>query len=53
MSKPITGKTTTSVWKQKRKNGDIYVWERQTVYIPETRKTRVWQNLVNKKLSTL
>ncbi len=31
MSKPITGKTTTSVWKQKRKNGDIYVWERQTV----------------------
>jgi len=24
MSKPITGKTTTSVWKQKRKNGDIY-----------------------------
>ena len=40
MSKPITGKTTTSVWKQKRKNGDIYVWERQTVYIPETRKTK-------------
>ena len=40
MSKPITGKTTISVWKQKRKNGDIYVWERQTVYIPETRKTK-------------
>ena len=40
MSKPITGKTTTSVWKQKRKNGDIYVWERQTIYIPETRKTK-------------
>ena len=40
MSKPITGKTTTSVWKQKRKNGDIYVWERKTVYIPETRKTK-------------
>lgn len=40
MSKQITGKTTTSVWKQKRKNGDIYVWERQTVYIPETRKTK-------------
>ena len=40
MSKPITGKTTTSTWKQKRKNGDIYVWERQTVYIPETRKTK-------------
>ena len=40
MSKPITGKTTTSTWKQKRKNGDIYVWERKTVYIPETRKTK-------------
>lgn len=40
MSKPITGKTTTSVWKQKRKNGDIYVWERQTIYIPQTRKTK-------------
>lgn len=40
MSKPITGKTTTSVWKQKRKNGDIYVWERQTVYLPEVRKTK-------------
>ena len=40
MSKPTTGKTTTSVWKQKRKICDIYVWERQTVYIPETRKTK-------------
>ena len=40
MSMPITGKITTSVWKQKRKNGDIYLWERQTVYFPETRKTK-------------
>lgn len=40
MSKPITGKITTSTWKQKRKNGDIYVWERKTQYVPETRKTK-------------
>ena len=31
MSKPITGKTTTSVWKQKRKNGDIYGTSAQKV----------------------
>ena len=40
MSKPITGKTSTSNWKQKRENGDIYVWERKTIYLPETRKTK-------------
>ncbi len=40
MSKPITGKTSTSIWKQKRENGDIYVWERKTIYLPETRKTK-------------
>lgn len=40
MAKPITGKITTSTWKQKRKNGDIYVWERKTKYLPETRKTK-------------
>lgn len=40
MSKPITGKITTSTWHQKRSNGDIYVWERQTQYVPETRKTK-------------
>ncbi len=40
MAKPITGKITTSTWHQKRKNGDIYVWERKTKYIPETRKTK-------------
>lgn len=40
MSKPITGKTTTSVWKQKRKNGDIYVWERQTVLHSGDAKTK-------------
>lgn len=40
MAKPITGKITTSTWRQKRKNGDIYVWERKTKYVPETRKTK-------------
>ncbi len=40
MSKPITGKITTSTWNQKRSNGDIYVWERKTQYVPETRKTK-------------
>ena len=53
MSKPITGKTTTSTWKQKRKNGDIYVWERQTVYIPEplTERTLLpsWTKVVLEK----
>ena len=52
MSKPITGKITTSVWHQKRKNGDIYVWERQTQYIPETRKTHeISRRLVGKILA--
>lgn len=40
MAKPITGKTTTSVWKQKRKSADSYLWERQTVYSLETRKIK-------------
>ena len=40
MAKPITGKITTSEWRQKLKNGDIYVWQRQTTYIPETRRTK-------------
>ena len=40
LSKQITGKTTTSVWKQKRKTAIFNVRERQTVYIPQTRKTK-------------
>lgn len=40
LSKQITGKTSTSVWQQKRKTAIFNVRERQTVYIPETRKTK-------------
>ena len=39
MSKPITGKTHVGERREKRPNGDIYVFERITAYNEKTRKT--------------
>ncbi len=39
MSKPITGKTHVGERREKRPNGDIYVYERITAYDEKTRKT--------------
>lgn len=39
MARPITNKITVSEWRQKRKNGDIYVWERRTQWDHEKRMT--------------
>jgi len=39
MAKPITGKTHVGERREKRKNGDIYVYERITSYNDKTRKT--------------
>jgi hypothetical protein len=39
MPKPITGKTHVGERREKRPNGDIYVYERITAYSEETRKT--------------
>jgi len=39
MAKPITGKTHVGERREKRPNGDIYVYERITAYNKETRKT--------------
>ncbi len=37
MAKPITGKTHVGERREKRPNGDIYVYERITAYNPENR----------------
>ena len=39
MAKPITGKTHAGERREKRPNGDIYVYERKTVYDEKTKKT--------------
>lgn len=39
MAKPITGKTHVGERREKRPNGDIYVYERITAYNQKTRKT--------------
>jgi hypothetical protein len=39
MAKPITGKTHVGERREKRPNGDIYVYERVTAYDEKTRKT--------------
>ena len=39
MAKPITGKTHVGERREKRPNGDIYVYERITAYDEKTRKT--------------
>jgi hypothetical protein len=39
MAKPITGKTHVGERREKRRNGDIYVYERITGYNEKTRKT--------------
>jgi len=39
MAKPITGKTHVGQRREKRQNGDIYVYERITGYNEKTRKT--------------
>ena len=39
MAKPITGKTNVGERREKRPNGDIYVYERITAYNEKTRKT--------------
>lgn len=39
MAKPITGKTHVGERREKRQNGDIYVYERITGYNEKTRKT--------------
>ena len=39
MSKPITGKTHIGERREKRPNGDIYIYERVTAYDEKTKKT--------------
>ena len=39
MARPITGKIHVGERQEKRKNGDIYIYERVTKYNPETKKT--------------
>ena len=39
MAKPITGKTHVDERREKRSNGDIYIYERITAYNEKTRKT--------------
>ena len=39
MAKPITGKTHVGERREKRPNGDIYVYERITAYNEKTKKT--------------
>ena len=39
MAKPITGKTHVGERREKRPNGDIYVYERITAYDEKTRRT--------------
>ncbi len=39
MSKPITGKTHLGERREKRSNGDIYIYERVTAYDERTKKT--------------
>lgn len=40
MSRPVTGKLIKSQMKQKQKNGDVYVYERESRYDPEVGYTR-------------
>ncbi len=40
MARPVSGKIRTSCMRQPQKNGDFYVYERQTLYDPEKKYTR-------------
>lgn len=35
MSRPVSGEIKVGIFKQKQKNGDIYVFERRTLYDPK------------------
>lgn len=37
MSRPVSGEIKVGIFKQKQKNGDIYVFERRTLYDPKLR----------------
>nr|WP_179953082.1 hypothetical protein [Desulfobotulus mexicanus] len=39
MAKPITGKTHIGERREKRANGDIYIYERVTAYDEKAKKT--------------
>ena len=40
-SKTILGEVKTGIIRKKQKNGDIYIYERQTVYDPEKKYNRI------------
>ena len=39
MSKPVTGKTHVGERRERRPNGDVYLYERVTAYNEQARKT--------------
>ena len=39
MSKPVIGKTQVGERRERRPNGDVYLYERVTAYNEQTRKT--------------
>lgn len=52
MAKPITGKTHVGERREKRRNGDIYVYERITGYNEKTRKTYTISQKLKGKIKT-
>ena len=50
MAKPISGKSHIGIRREKRPNGDIYVYERVTAYDPKTKKTRTIEEHMKGKI---
>ena len=50
MGKEFSGKSHTGIRREKRPNGDIYVYERITAYDPKTKKTRTIEEHMQGKI---
>jgi len=52
MSKPITGKTHVGERRERRPNGDIYIYERITAYNEKARKTYTVSQVLKGKIKS-
>ncbi len=52
MAKPITGKIHVGERREKRPNGDIYIYERITAYNEKTRKTYTVSQKIKGKIKS-
>ena len=52
MSKPVTGKTHVGERRERRPNGDVYLYERVTAYNEQARKTYTVSQKLKRKIKS-